>query len=102
MTGGQRNSLALTKARQLTDEGREKAARSLLEWEIVMNAIRSAAATGYDHLELAPPLPVNVKDTETGKATFEKLAQLGFAVRWEVMTGGLPGSQVYRLEIYWG
>lgn len=101
MIAPRKSSAMLERARQSTQDGREQAARELLEWEKVEGTIREAAGKGFDHVNLAPALPINIRDTKTGQAAMERLTRLGFSARWDSRPGPEPGSHCYVLSISW-
>lgn len=101
MIAPRKSSAMLERARQSTQDGREQAARELLEWEKVEGAIREAAGKGFEQVTLIPAIPVDIKNTDQAQATERKLQHLGFSTRWDERAGPEQGTRLYALIVGW-
>lgn len=87
--------------RARTEKVRELLAAEVFAWEAVTAAIGAAAGEGLDAVTIAPATPVNLKDTEAGKAAHDRLHKHGFRVWWEMRRDRPDGPTYPVLVVEW-
>lgn len=86
--------------RGFTAKAREDAAAEGFALEAVLLACTKAAQEGFDRVTISPPAPLDLRGTETWKATVAGLRERGFATEeTSRMTDG--GRVGWSLTVSW-
>lgn len=93
--------LSLKRMRERTREAREHEAGEIFSITNISAKLSAAAAKGQSAAILAPSVPMDIQETETGKAIKSMLEQAGFFAEWK--TARPPDSEPHSvLRVSWG